>query len=76
MEVRSIQKHKETSALLLGKQQDKLLDVYEMKGVSYIDTRNLDSSQVTKKIAEVIFRNDYFEVDMHKWLTEAKSSKG
>lgn len=72
----------------LGEQQEKLKSIYCVDGVQQVDTINLTLPELVKKIARIIHREDYHEVDLEALLqsiqdgdipchtTPAKTAKG
>jgi broad-specificity NMP kinase len=52
----------------LSKMQDNLRDIYRGEGVHEIDTRHLSVLEVTKKVAEIVHRNDYRPFDLMQAL--------
>ena len=72
----------------LGEQQEKLKSIYCVDGVQQVDTTNLTLLELVKKIARIIHREDYRELDLEALLqsiqdgdipchtTPAKTAKG
>jgi hypothetical protein len=73
MAARALGLHKDFSPGVLEKQQDLLKLVYsKAEGISVIDARDLNISQVTKRVARVIHREPYNEAPMQEWMLEVE----
>ena len=70
--VRALAANKKTDEEKLKIQQEKLKYVYIKfeKGVSVIDIRDKNVSQVVKEVAKVIHKNDYIEAPMDEKLSQ------
>ena len=71
MEIRAATRGKAFSEISLTKQQQALLGTYgDGKGVTVVDTRGLSLSQVVRRVAKIIHRDPYHELDLSARLDE------
>lgn len=71
MEIRAATRGKQFSEMSLEKQQDALRKIYGTgSGVTVIDTRGLTLHQVVGRVARVIHRDPYVEIDLSARLKE------
>jgi hypothetical protein len=77
METRAVARGKDFSADSLSRQQSLLQEVYSAgAGVSVIDTRGLSVPQVVRRVAQVIHRAPYLELNLTARVDELQTPQG
>jgi len=68
LELRLITSPKEYTENRLKKLQEDIEKIYHMKGVSKLDAKYMTSHEIIKKVAKIIYTEDYIEIDIKKEL--------
>ena len=72
LELRLITSPKEYTEVRLRTLQEDIEKIYPMKGVSKLDAKYMTSHEVIKKVAKIIYTEDYVEIDIKKELENIK----
>jgi hypothetical protein len=75
LELRLITSPKEYTEGRLRKLQEDIEKIYHMKGVSKLDAKYMTSHEIIKKVAKIIYTEDYVEIDIKEELEKIQEGE-